>query len=84
MEDTTIKAQGKTVHLKKIGSLRYHGSHPNDINDGYERDGVAITDVVEGEWFHMDEGFHTSRVIKITGYNTFETKNSIYQIEVAA
>ena len=78
-----IKTEGKKVKVTKIEAVRMPGAHPNGINEGFEQEGEAYTDVVEGEYFSMS-GFRTSKVLEVSSYNTFKTKNSVYQIEVAA
>ncbi len=78
-----IKTQFKKVKIKKIDEVRYHGCHPNDINVGFELEGEALNDIVEGECLYIGS-FRTSRILEVVSYNIFRTKNSIYEIEVAA
>lgn len=76
----------KRVKLTKIGAIQFGENHPNGINTGYVKDGVACNDLEVGSFLMVAcnyKMFYTSTIIKIDEEKmTFETENSIYKIEL--
>lgn len=77
------------VKITKISDTRYSGSHPNQINEGYTRQGVLNLELSnKHQCFFLLDGpdryFHTSKVLKIEereGYDLLTTLNSVYKVE---
>jgi hypothetical protein len=80
-----INLENKKVRLTKVDDTKFNGQHPNGINTGSERVGMAFGNLEVDNAFYMatERGmFHTSRVTKINDDMTFNTLNSVYKVEV--
>lgn len=69
------------IRLTKIKDLRFNGNHPNDINEGYVKEGEMLKPLTIGKRFYVGMWFSTSPVVKTNNDNTFETENSLYRID---
>lgn len=69
------------IRLTKIKDLRFDGNHPNNINEGYVKEGEMLKPLTIGERFYVGMWFSTSPVVKTNNDNTFETENSLYRID---
>lgn len=56
-------------------------THPNNIEEGYFREGLMVADPEVGKPFIVGFNFKTSIVREVMEDNKFRTLNSIYQIE---
>lgn len=77
------------LKVTKVQDKRFFGSHPNQINEGYTREGVLHLElsnkhqclfILDGP----DRYFHTSKVVNIEeceGYDLLTTINSVYKVE---
>lgn len=82
------KYKGVIVKLTKLKDTKFEGKHPNDINEGYVKEGVINLDksnehqcflIIQGDRF-----FNTSQVLSIVeheGYDLATTLNSVYKVE---
>lgn len=80
-----INLANKKVKITKVTDTKFDGKHPNGIVAGSERIGTVLHDLVIGESFYMTTdrgGFLTSTVTSINDDMTFNTKNSVYKIEL--
>lgn len=81
-----MKLQNKKVKLSKIEAVRFSDKHPNGINVGYIKEGIALNDLEINNSFYLsgDNGmFSSSSIVEIDEVNsTFKTNNSIYKIEI--
>lgn len=69
----------RKVKLEKIKDLRFEGRHPNGVNEGHVAIGEEIQPPIVGSCYYLGS-MRTSTVIRISDDNTFETRNSIYQL----
>jgi hypothetical protein len=74
-----MNIQPPKIKLIKLNDNMFNGKHPNNINEGFTREGVMIYPPTIGEAFWL-ESFHTSVVTKIVSDDTFQTLNSTYRI----
>ena len=76
---------GKKVKVTKLKN-ELEGEHPNGVNEGYEKTGIALNELIVGECFYVQKGmrgyFRSSIVTKINDDGTFNTQNSIYKLEM--
>ena len=82
------KYSGVLIRLTKVRDTKFEGKHPNDINEGYVKEGVINLDksnehqcflIIQGDRF-----FNTSQVLSIVeheGYDLATTLNSVYKVE---
>ena len=70
----------KGVRLTKLKEAE-NPTHPNNIKEGFAREGEFVESPVVGEPFYIGN-FITSKVTEILSDNTFKTLNSIYRWEV--
>jgi hypothetical protein len=85
------KYEFKTIRLTKLKDNKFNNEHPNQINEGYVKEGVInLEKSNEHQCFLMIRGdrfFNTSQVIEIDeqdGYDLAHTVNSIYKVEVVS
>lgn len=77
----------KWVRLTKIDAIKFQDNdHPNGINPGYVKEGIALNDLEVGDSLivtNVYKLFYTSTVQSIDEANqTFETENSKYNFEI--
>jgi hypothetical protein len=70
----------RRARITKISDNRFNGDHPNNINEGYTREGYVLIPPEVGN-FCIVGHLRTSPVTKIIDENTFETLNSTYRLE---
>ena len=59
------------INLKKLANKKLknelEGEHPNGVNEGYEKTGIALNELIVGECFYVQKGmqgyFRSSIVI---------------------
>lgn len=85
------KYEFKTIRLTKLKDNKFNNEHPNQINEGYVKEGVInLEKSNEHQCFLMIKGdrfFNTSQVLEIDeqdGYDLAHTLNSIYKIEIVS
>ena len=76
----------KKVKVIKVLDDVFGGHHPNNINEGYTKEGYILKDPTVGESLiiYNKNGiriFYTSGVKNVVNEYLFETENSTYQIE---
>jgi len=77
----------KRIKLTKLSDDAFNGNHPNNINEGYTKEGYMLIEPTIGENFNLyysktEPFFHTSIVIKeLNENNEFKTLYSTYKIE---
>jgi hypothetical protein len=83
------KYRGTIIRLTKLKDNKFNNEHPNQINEGYVREGVInLEKSNEHQCFLIIEGdrfFNTSQVLEIDeqeGYDLAHTVNSIYKVEI--
>jgi hypothetical protein len=81
-----METKNKTVRVTKLQGIGEYGdNHPNKINAGYIKEGIAINDLEVGNYLMVATNykyFSTSTIKKINEAEmTFETENSIYKLE---
>jgi len=82
------KYAGVAVKLIKLKDTKFGGEHPNQINEGYTREGIVRVDISnEHQCLFLLDGpgrfFHTSKVLEIEeceGYDLLTTLNSVYKV----
>jgi hypothetical protein len=82
------KYAGVTIRLTKLKDNKFDNKHPNQINEGYVKEGIInVEKSNEHQCFLMIKGdrfFNTSQVLEIdeqVGYDLAHTLNSIYKVE---
>jgi hypothetical protein len=82
------KYEGVTIRLTKLKDTKFDNNHPNQINEGYVKEGIInVEKSNEHQCFLMIKGdrfFNTSQVLEIdeqVGYDLVYTLNSIYKVE---
>ena len=82
------KYSGVLIRLTKVRDTKFEGKHPNDINEGYVKEGrINVEKSNEHQCFLLIEGdrfFNTSHVIALNeyeGYDLATTLNSVYKVE---
>jgi hypothetical protein len=82
------KYSGVLIRLTKVKDTKFEGKHPNDINEGYVKEGrINVEKSNEHQCFLLIEGdrfFNTSHVIALNeyeGYDLATTLNSVYKVE---
>jgi hypothetical protein len=82
------KYSGVTIRLTKVRDTKFEGKHPNDINEGYVKEGrINVEKSNEYQCFLLIEGsrfWNTSHVIALNeyeGYDLATTLNSVYKVE---
>jgi len=82
------KYEGVTIRLTKLKDNKFDNNHPNQINEGYVKEGmINVEKSNEHQCFLMIKGdrfFNTSQVLEIdeqVGYDLVYTLNSIYKVE---
>ena len=82
------KYEGVTIRLTKLKDNKFNNEHPNQINEGYVKEGmINVEKSNEHQCFLMIKGtrfFNTSQVVEIDeqeGYDLAHTVNSIYKVE---
>ncbi len=82
------KYEGVTIRLTKLKDNKFDNKHPNQINEGYVKEGIInVEKSNEHQCFLMIKGdrfFNTSQVLEIdeqVGYDLVYTLNSIYKVE---
>jgi hypothetical protein len=82
------KYEGVTIRLTKLKDNKFNNEHPNQINEGYVKEGmINVEKSNEHQCFLMIKGdrfFITSQVVEIDeqeGYDLAHTVNSIYKVE---
>ena len=82
------KYSGVLIRLTKVRDTKFEGKHPNDINEGYVKEGrINVEKSNEHQCFLLIEGdrfFNTSHVISLNeyeGYDLATTLNSVYKVE---
>ena len=82
------KYDGVIIRLTKIKDTKFEGKHPNDINEGYVKEGrINVEKSNEHQCFLLIEGsrfWNTSHVIALNeyeGYDLATTLNSVYKVE---
>lgn len=80
---TNLMSLDRLFTIRKISDDKFNGEHPNDINEGYVKKGVFVSDLSIGYRFFLD-AFSTSMVTEILeeGENKikFKTLNSTYEV----
>jgi uncharacterized protein len=83
------KYQDVTIRLTKLKDTKFNNEHPNQINEGYVKEGtINVEKSNEHQCFLMiKEGrfFNTSQVLEIDEqeeYDLAHTVNSIYKVEI--
>jgi len=83
------KYEGVTIRLTKLKDNKFDNNHPNQINEGYVKEGIInVEKSNEHQCFLMIKGdrfFNTSQVLEIDqqkGYDLAHTLNSIYKVEI--
>jgi hypothetical protein len=82
------KYKDTVIRLTKLKDNKFNNEHPNQINEGYVKEGVInVEKSNEHQCFLMIKGarfFNTSQVVEIDeqeGYDLAHTVNSIYKVE---
>jgi len=82
------KYSGVLIRLTKVRDTKFEGKHPNNINEGYVKEGrINVDKSNEHQCFLLIEGdrfFNTSHVIALNeyeGYDLATTLNSVYKVE---
>jgi hypothetical protein len=82
------KYANTTIRLTKLKDNKFNNEHPNQINEGYVKEGtINVEKSNEHQCFLMIKGdrfFNTSQVVEIDeqeGYDLAHTLNSIYKVE---
>jgi hypothetical protein len=82
------KYKDTVIRLTKLKDNKFNNEHPNQINEGYVKEGVInVEKSNEHQCFLMIKGarfFNTSQVVEIDeqeGYDLVHTVNSIYKVE---
>ena len=82
------KYSGVLIRLTKVKDTKFEGKHPNDINEGYVKEGrINVKKSNEHQCFLLIEGdrfFNTSQVLSLeeyAGYELATTLNSVYKVE---
>lgn len=70
----------KKIKLTKIKELE-DAVVPGNIDEGFEKIGILLSEPVKGECFWVGTSFRTSLVTEVLENNTFKTMNSIYKYE---
>ena len=83
------KYEGVTIRLTKLKDNKFDNNHPNQINEGYVKEGIInVEKSNEHQCFLMIKGdrfFNTSQVLEVDqqkGYDLAHTLNSIYKVEI--
>lgn len=84
------KYTGKTIKVTKIKDNVFDNQHPNEINEGYTKEGIINLELSEKHkclFIHptLDTYFHTSEIkktIENEDFDVFYTVNSIYKVEI--
>lgn len=83
IEIKTKKMEYKKVKIIKLTDNKFEGNHPNNINEGYLREGYLITPPLVG-YSCMVDNFYTSTVqeivSKLDNEVIFKTLNSTYKL----
>jgi len=67
--------------LTKLKDNKFEGRHPNDIFEGYIKEGLLMLQPEIGKVCQI-QNFRTSTITKINDDLTFETLNSTYKLEL--
>ena len=83
------KYKDTVIRLTKLKDTKFEGKHPNQINEGYVKEGmIDVEKSNEHQCFLIIQGmrfWNTSQVLEIDeqeGYDLAHTVNSIYKIEI--
>jgi hypothetical protein len=83
------KYKDTVIRLTKLKDNKFNNEHPNQINEGYVKEGVInLEKSNEHQCFLIIKGdrfFNTSQVLEIDeqeGYDLVHTLNSIYKVEI--
>lgn len=68
------------VKITKIKDTKFDGNHPNEINEGYTKQGILYNPPKVGESVRVGS-LLTSTVTEIINNDLFKTENSVYKIE---
>lgn len=79
MEENNIKL--KRIKLTKLSDEVFNGSHPNNINPGFQMEGYELIPPTIGESYWVSNNWRTSTVTKIMDNGKFKTLNSTYKLE---
>jgi hypothetical protein len=82
------KYKDTVIRLTKLKDTKFEGKHPNQINEGYVKEGmIDVEKSNEHQCFLIIKGtrfFNTSQVMELdeqVGYDLAHTLNSIYKVE---
>jgi hypothetical protein len=71
----------KKVRITKLSDDRFKGNHPNNINEGYVKEGYILESPTIGERFYVGNNFSTSPVTSELKGGIFKTIYSTYKLE---